>query len=113
MVATAAHLTDHVLPRPPVRQWAVAVPRACATSCNAIPLAALRLLLRAAEPRLRAHGPKLRPSVILDSDHDTEDPVTQVIGFPIPQCGTHPDVQMLRATLLITLRDGPLFDAHN
>ena len=27
MVATAAHLTDHVLPDLPVRQWVLAVPK--------------------------------------------------------------------------------------
>jgi hypothetical protein len=33
MVATAAHLTDHVLPPLPVRQWVLAVPNNWATYC--------------------------------------------------------------------------------
>ena len=50
MVATAAHLTDHVLPRLPLRQllaakrnpkhakrWCWRCPSACATSCTAMP----------------------------------------------------------------------------
>ena len=37
MVEAAAHLTDHVLPRLPVRQWVLAVPSGCATSSIATP----------------------------------------------------------------------------
>ena len=33
MVATAAHLTDHVVPPLPVRQWVLAVPNNWATYC--------------------------------------------------------------------------------
>ena len=35
MVETAAHLTDHVFPRLPVRQWVLLkCPNGCATSCS-------------------------------------------------------------------------------
>ena len=43
MVATAAHLTDHVLPPLPVRQWVLACPSACATSCTATAISRVRL----------------------------------------------------------------------
>ncbi len=65
MVATAAHLTDHVFPRLPVRQWVLAAPkrlRYFLQHDTAAQGAALRLFLRAVEQRLRAHSPGARTS---------------------------------------------------
>jgi hypothetical protein len=60
MVATAAHLTDHVLPRLPVRQWVLAVPkrmRYFLQHDTDLQGTALHLYLRVVEQRLRAHSP--------------------------------------------------------
>ena len=60
MVATAAHLTDHVLPPLPVRQWVLAVPKRLRYFLQRdadLQGAALRLFLRVAEQCLRAHSP--------------------------------------------------------
>jgi hypothetical protein len=60
MVATAAHLTDHVFPRLPVRQWVLAVPKRLRYFLhhNAdLQGAALRLFLRVVEQCLRARSP--------------------------------------------------------
>jgi hypothetical protein len=60
MVATAAHLTDHVLPRLPVRQWVLAVPKRLRYFLHRdadLQGAALRLFLRVVEQCLRAHSP--------------------------------------------------------
>ncbi len=60
MVATAAHLTDHVLPPLPVRQWVLAVPKRLRYFLHRdadLQGAALRLLLRVVEQCLRAHSP--------------------------------------------------------
>jgi len=60
MVATAAHLTDHVLPALPVRQWVLAVPKRLRYFLQRdadLQGAALRLFLRAVESCLRAHSP--------------------------------------------------------
>ena len=60
MVATAAHLTDHVLPALPVRQWVLAVPKRLRYFLQRdadLQGAALRLFLRAVEQCLRAHSP--------------------------------------------------------
>jgi hypothetical protein len=60
MVATAAHLTDHVLPDLPVRQWVLAVPKWLRYFLQRhadLQGAALRLFLRLVEQCLRAHSP--------------------------------------------------------
>ena len=68
MVATAAHLTDHVLPDLPVRQWVVAVPKRVRYFLQrdaALQGAALRLFLRAVEQHLRARSPGSGPAARL------------------------------------------------
>ena len=68
MVATAAHLTDHVLPPLPVRQWVLAVPKRLRYFLHRdadLQGAALRLFLRAVEQCLRAHSPGSGPAVRL------------------------------------------------
>lgn len=60
MVETAAHLTDHVFPRLPVRQWVLSVPKRLRYFLQrdaALQGTALRLFLRVVEQRLRAHRP--------------------------------------------------------
>ena len=60
MVATAAHLTDHVLPPLLVRQWVLAVPKRLRYFLQRdadLQGAALRLFLRVVEQCLRAHSP--------------------------------------------------------
>ena len=59
MVATAAHLTDHVLPDLPLRQWVLAVPKRLRYFLHrdaGLQGAALRLFLRVVEQCLRAHS---------------------------------------------------------
>ena len=59
-VATAAHLTDHVLPCLPVRQWVLAVPKRMRYVLQHdadLQGAALRLFLRVVEQCLRTHSP--------------------------------------------------------
>jgi hypothetical protein len=59
MVATAAHLTDHVLPVVPVLQWVLAVPKRLRYFLHRdadLQGAALRLFLRVVEQHLRAHA---------------------------------------------------------
>ena len=68
MVATAAHLTDHVLPDLPVRQWVLAVPkrlRYFLQRAADLQGAALRLFLRVVEQCLRAHSPGSGPAARL------------------------------------------------
>lgn len=68
MVATAAHLTDHVLPPLPVRQWVLAVPKRLRYFLHRdadLQGAALRVFLRAVEQRLRAHSPGSGPAARL------------------------------------------------
>ena len=68
MVATAAHLTDHVLPLLPVRQWVLAVPKRLRYFLQRdadLQGAALRLFLRAVEQYLRAHSPGSGPAARL------------------------------------------------
>ena len=68
MVATAAHLTDHVLPPLPVRQWVLAVPKRLRYFLHRdadLQGAALRLFLRAVEQHLRAHSPGSGPAARL------------------------------------------------
>ena len=68
MVATAAHLTDHVLPPLPVRQWVLAVPKRLRYFLQRdadLQGAALRLFLRAVEQCLRAHSPGSGPAARL------------------------------------------------
>ena len=60
MAATAAHLTDHVVPLLPLRQWVLAVPKRLRYFLHRdadLHGDALRLFLRAVEQCLRAHGP--------------------------------------------------------
>jgi hypothetical protein len=68
MVATAAHLADHVLPPLPVRQWVLAVPKRLRYFLQRdadLQGAALRLFLRAVESCLRAHSPGSGPAARL------------------------------------------------
>jgi hypothetical protein len=68
MVATAAHLTDHVLPDLPVRQWLLAVPKRLRYFLHRdadLQGAALRLFLRVVEQCLRAHSPGSGPAARL------------------------------------------------
>jgi DNA-directed RNA polymerase subunit RPC12/RpoP len=68
MVATAAHLTDHVLPPLPVRQWVLAVPKRLRYFLHRdadLQDAALRLFLRVVEQCLRAHSPGSGPATRL------------------------------------------------
>jgi len=68
MVATAAHLTDHVLPDLPVRQRVLAVPRWLRHFLEreaALQGAVLRLFLRPVEQCLRAHSPGPGPAARL------------------------------------------------
>ncbi len=68
MVATAAHLADHVLPDLPLRQWVLAVPkrlRYFLERAAALQGAALSLFLRAVESYLRAHSPGSGPAARL------------------------------------------------
>jgi hypothetical protein len=60
MVATAAHLADHVFLPLPVRQWVLAVPKRLRYFLQRdadLQGAALRLFLRVVEQCLRAHSP--------------------------------------------------------
>ena len=68
MVATAAHLTDHVLPDLPLRQWVLAVPKRLRYVLERdadLQGAALRLFLRAVESCRRAHSPGSGPAARL------------------------------------------------
>ena len=68
MLATAAHLADHVLPPLPVRQWVLAMPRRLRYFLQRdanLQGAALRLFLRAVEQCLRAHSPGSGPAARL------------------------------------------------
>ena len=68
MVATGAHLTDHVLPDLPVRQWVLPVPKRLRYFLERdadLQGAALRLLLRVVEQCLRAHSPGSGPAARL------------------------------------------------
>ena len=59
MVETAAHLTDHVLPPLPVRQWVLAVPKRLRYFLHRdadLQGAALRVFLRVVEQHLRGHS---------------------------------------------------------
>ena len=60
MVETAAHLADHVIPRLPVRQWVLSVPKRLRYFLQADPAVqnlALHIFLSAVEQGLRAAGP--------------------------------------------------------
>lgn len=60
MVETAAHLTDHVFPRLPVRQWVLSVPkrlRYFMQRDGAVLNMVLRIFLRVIEQSLSAHCP--------------------------------------------------------
>jgi len=60
MVETAAHLTDHVFPRLPVRQWVLSVPkrlRYFMQRDGAVLNMVLRVFLRVIEQSLSAHCP--------------------------------------------------------
>ena len=60
MVETAAHLSDHVLPPLPLRQWVLAVPKQLRYFLHddaALQGVVVRILLRAIERCLREHSP--------------------------------------------------------
>jgi hypothetical protein len=60
MVETAAHLSDHVLPPLPLRQWVLSVPKRLRYFLHddaALQGAVVRILLRAIERCLREHSP--------------------------------------------------------
>ena len=60
MVATAAHLSDHVLPPLPLRQWVLSVPKRLRYFLHDDALlqgVVVRILLRAIERCLREHSP--------------------------------------------------------
>ena len=64
MVATAAHLTDHVVPSLPVRQWVLSVPKRLRYFMQRdadLQGAARHLFLRAVEQSLRTHSPGSGP----------------------------------------------------
>jgi hypothetical protein len=68
MVATAAHLTEHVLPPLPMRQWVLAMPKRLRYFLHrdaAFQGAALRLFLRVVEQCLQAHSPGSGPAARL------------------------------------------------
>jgi hypothetical protein len=68
MVAPAAHLTDHVLPPLPVRQWVLAMPKRLRYFLHRdtdLQGAALRLFLRAVDQHLRARSPGSGPAARL------------------------------------------------
>ncbi len=68
MVATAAHLTDHVLPPLPVRQWVLAVPKRLRYFLQGdtdLQGAALRLFLHVVEQSLRTHSRGAGPAARL------------------------------------------------
>jgi hypothetical protein len=65
MVATAAHLTDHVIPRLPVRQWVLAVPKRLRYFLHRdadLQGAAPHLFLRVVAQHLRARSPGSGPA---------------------------------------------------
>ena len=60
MVQTAAHLVDHVIPRSPVRQWVLTVPKRVRYFLQRDPRifsGVLRVFMRAVETTLRKHSP--------------------------------------------------------
>ena len=60
MAETAAHLTDHVFPRLPVRQWLLSVPkrlRYYMQSDGAVLGMVLRIFLRVIAQTLQSHSP--------------------------------------------------------
>jgi hypothetical protein len=60
MVETAAHLVDHVIPRVPVRQWVLTVPKRVRYFLQRTPKmfsGVLRVFMRAVETTLRRHSP--------------------------------------------------------
>jgi hypothetical protein len=64
MVGTATHLADHVMPRLPVRQWVLSVPkrlRYYLQSDPAVQSVALHIFLSAVEQGLRQCSPGARP----------------------------------------------------
>jgi DNA-directed RNA polymerase subunit RPC12/RpoP len=68
MVETAPHLTDHVLPDLPVRQWVLSVPKRLRYFLERdadLKGTALHLFLRVVEQSLRAHSPGSGPAARL------------------------------------------------
>jgi len=60
MVQTAAHITDHVIPRVPVRQWVLSVPkrvRYFLAKDSRIAGGVLRIFLRALNTKLKKASP--------------------------------------------------------
>ena len=65
MAETAAHLTDHVFPRLPVRQWVLSVPKRLRYFLQRdtdLQGAVLRIFLRGVERCLREHSPGCDPT---------------------------------------------------
>jgi hypothetical protein len=65
MVETAVHLADHVMPRAPVRQWVLSVPkrlRYFLQNDPAVQTLALHIFLSAVEQGLRQGSPGTGPS---------------------------------------------------
>ena len=64
MVETAAHMVDHVLPRVPIRQWVLSVPKRVRWHLREKPEAAsglLKVFLRAVETTVRQRSPGAPP----------------------------------------------------
>ena len=64
MVETAAHLTDHVLPRVPYRQWVLSVPKRVRWHMREKPAVTgglLKVFLRAVETTIRQRSPDAPP----------------------------------------------------
>jgi hypothetical protein len=64
MVETAAHLTDHVLPRVPYRQWVLSVPKRVRWHMREKPVVTgglLKVFLRAVETTIRQRSPGAPP----------------------------------------------------
>jgi len=63
MVETAAHLVDHVIPRVPMRQWVLTVPKRVRYFLQRNPKlfgGVLRVFMRALNTALRKHSPPPR-----------------------------------------------------
>jgi hypothetical protein len=70
MVEVAAHLTDHVLPPPPIRQWVLSVPKRVPSFFHhdrALAGAVIRIRLRAIRTAPRHASPGAGPDAQLDA----------------------------------------------
>jgi len=97
MAETAAHLVDHVLPRLPVRQWVLSVPKRLRYHLQHDRKAlnsALRIFLDAVERHLREHshgaGPKARTGAGQPSSIDSAPRSTSILILLIPSLGFAP-----------------------